>query len=111
MSATQAVAECGLDGRSTTSRFFAEWSPSRIQTASFGSVFTARELGLKATERVDLFVIDPDNRFVLLIENKAGTAHSQKPARRLPSQLARGRGQQSPFEGLQQSTLRWIGIS
>ena len=77
MSATQAVAECGLDGRSTTSRFFAEWPPSRIRTASFGSVFTARELGLKATERVDLFVIDPDNRFVLLIENKAGTAHSQ----------------------------------
>jgi hypothetical protein len=51
MSATQAVAECGLDGRSTTSRFFAEWPPSRIQTASFGSMFTARELGLKATER------------------------------------------------------------
>ncbi|WP_236690443.1 PDDEXK-like family protein [Pseudomonas sp. RIT-PI-a] len=77
LSATQAVAECGLDGRSTTSRFFAEWPPSRIRTASFGTVFTARELGLKATERVDLFVIDPDNEFVLLIENKAGTAHSQ----------------------------------
>ncbi|WP_236178985.1 MULTISPECIES: PDDEXK-like family protein [Pseudomonas] len=78
ISATQAVAECGLDGRSTTSRFFAEWPPSRIRTTSFGSVFTARELGLKAAERVDLFVIDPDNKFVLLIENKAGTAHSQQ---------------------------------
>jgi len=77
ITARQAAVECGLDGRSTTSRFFAEWPPSRIRTASFGSVFTARELGLKATERVDLFVIDPDNKFVLLIENKAGTAHSQ----------------------------------
>ncbi|WP_416423811.1 PD-(D/E)XK nuclease family protein [Pseudomonas sp. App30] len=77
ITATQAAAECGLDGRSTTARFFADWPPSRIRTASFGSVFTARELGLKATERVDLFVIDPDNKFVLLIENKAGTAHSQ----------------------------------
>ena len=77
ISARQTAAECGLDGRSTTSRFFAEWPPSRIRTASFGSVFTARELGLKATERVDLFVIDPDNKFVLLIENKAGTAHSE----------------------------------
>ena len=77
ISATQAAAECGLDGRGTTSRFFAEWPPSRIRTASFGSVFTARELGLKASERVDLFVIDPVNKFVLLIENKAGTAHSQ----------------------------------
>ncbi|CAI2797623.1 PD-(D/E)XK nuclease family protein [Pseudomonas fluorescens group sp.] len=77
ISATQAAADCGLDGRSTTSRFFTEWPPSRIRTASFGSVFTARELGLKAAERVDLFVIDPDNKFVLLIENKAGTAHSE----------------------------------
>lgn len=77
MSATQAASECGLDGRSTTSRFFDEWPPSRIRTTSFGSVFTARELGLKATERVDLFVIDPDNKFVILIENKAGTAHSE----------------------------------
>lgn len=75
ISATQAAAESGLDGRSTTSRFFAEWPPSRIRTASFGSVFTARELGFKTTERVDLFVIDPDNKFVLLIENKTGTAH------------------------------------
>lgn len=78
ISATQAASECGLDGRSTTSRFFAEWPPSRIRTASFGSVFTARELGLRAAERVDLFVIDPINKFVLLIENKAGTAHSQE---------------------------------
>ncbi len=78
ISATQAATESGLDGRSTTSRFFAEWPPSRIRTASFGSIFTARELGLKAAERVDLFVIDPDNKFVLLIENKAGTTHSQQ---------------------------------
>ncbi|BCQ36601.1 hypothetical protein ERHA54_42020 [Erwinia rhapontici] len=67
-----------LDGRSTTSRFFTEWTPSRIRSASFGSVFTARELGMNASERVDLFVIDPTHKFVLLIENKAGTAHSEK---------------------------------
>ncbi|TWE05802.1 PD-(D/E)XK nuclease superfamily protein [Pseudomonas sp. AG1028] len=78
ISATQAAAESGLDGRSTTSRFFAEWPPSKIRTTSFGSIFTARELGLKASERVDLFVIDPNNKFVLLIENKAGTTHSQQ---------------------------------
>ncbi|MGO3988271.1 PD-(D/E)XK nuclease family protein [Pseudomonas sp. SAS7] len=77
--ATQAAAStCDLDGRGTTARFFAEWTPSKIRTASFGSVFTARELGMKASERVDLFVIDPANKFVLLIENKAGTNHSQE---------------------------------
>ncbi|WP_341964194.1 PD-(D/E)XK nuclease family protein [Pseudomonas sp. RC10] len=79
MSACEVAADvdCRLDGRGTTAKFFSEWPPSRIRTASFGSVFTARELGMKASERVDLFVIDPMNKFVLLIENKAGTTHSQ----------------------------------
>lgn len=78
LGASSSIAESSsLDGRSTTARFFSEWPPSRIRTASFGSVFTARELGMKASERVDLFVIDPANKFVLLIENKAGSAHSE----------------------------------
>lgn len=33
---------------------------------------------MKAKERVDLFVIDPQNKFVLLIENKAGMHHSSQ---------------------------------
>ncbi|WP_164442389.1 PD-(D/E)XK nuclease family protein, partial [Pseudomonas viridiflava] len=65
-----------LDGRGTTARFLASWPPSRIRTASFGSVFVARELGMRADERVDLFVIDPVNEFVMLIENKAGLTHN-----------------------------------
>ncbi|ORC57812.1 hypothetical protein BZK31_18420 [Pseudomonas floridensis] len=65
-----------LDGRGTTARFLAAWPASRIRTASFGSVFVARELGMSADERVDLFVIDPVNEFVLLIENKARLAHN-----------------------------------
>lgn len=32
---------------------------------------------MSASERVDLFVIDAQNKFVLLLENKAGAAHSQ----------------------------------
>ena len=58
LGAAQAASQgCGLDRRGTTARFFAEWTPSRIRTSSFGMVFTARELGMKASERVDLFVI------------------------------------------------------
>lgn len=72
-----ASGDSGLDGRLTTARFFKAWQPSRIRTTSFGSAFYARELGMKASERVDLFVIDPQNRFVLLIENKAGAAHHE----------------------------------
>ena len=68
----------GLDGRSKTSRFFREWPPERIRTTGFGSAFVARELGIQANERVDLFVIDPQSHFVLVVENKAGTSHSDK---------------------------------
>lgn len=33
---------------------------------------------MSASERVDLFVIDAQNQFVLLLENKAGACHTQK---------------------------------
>lgn len=76
-STTAASASGGLDGRGSTAKFFAKWTPSRIRTASFGAAFVARELGMKASERVDLFVIDAQNRFILVIENKAGAAHGE----------------------------------
>ena len=34
----------------------------------------------EASERVDLFVIDAQNRFILVIENKAGAAHGERLA-------------------------------
>jgi hypothetical protein len=78
-----------LDGRSTTSRFFKIWTPSKIRTTGFGSAFTARELGIKATERVDLFVIDPQNKFIIAIENKAGSKHTQNQLERYKEHLTK----------------------
>lgn len=75
---TQAAGEDReLDGRYSTSKFFSEWTPSRIRTASFGGAFTARELGIAAAERVDLFVIDAQNKFILIIENKSRAVHNE----------------------------------
>jgi hypothetical protein len=76
-----------LDGRGTTSRFFKYWTPSRIRITGFGSAFTARELGMKASERVDLFVIDSQNKFILAIENKAGTQHTEDQLERYKNHL------------------------
>lgn len=70
--------ESGLDGRTTTAKFFAQWPPSRIRTTSFGAAFTARELGISAGDRVDLFVIDSQNSFILVLENKAGGKQTDK---------------------------------
>lgn len=77
-SALVASGVCGIDRRGTTGRFFLAWPPSKIRTTSFGAAFTARELGMSAKERVDLFVIDTQNEFILAIENKAGAAHGQE---------------------------------
>lgn len=55
--------------------FFDTWTPARIRTASFGSAFMTREFGLKLDDdtgksRLDLFIVDRENRIVITIENK-----------------------------------------
>ncbi|VBT19807.1 PD-(D/E)XK nuclease family protein [Burkholderia pseudomallei] len=59
--------------------FFEKWTPGRIRTTSFGSSFIAREFSVdtgesKRKNRLDLFLIDPTNRIVVTIENKAGAS-------------------------------------
>lgn len=58
-------------------KFFAEWTPSKIRTSSFGTAFVSREFSIKldsdgAKGRLDLFLIDPANKIIVAIENKAG---------------------------------------
>lgn len=78
LSIKASLENCKLDGRGTTSKFFKKWSPSRIRASSFGSAFYARELGMKASERVDIFVIDTQNKFILIVENKSSLKHEEK---------------------------------
>ncbi|MFJ3468728.1 PD-(D/E)XK nuclease family protein [Pseudomonas sp. NPDC090201] len=56
-------------------KFFAEWTPGRIRTTSFGAAFVTRELSIKvddgtANGRLDLFLVDPQNKILIAIENK-----------------------------------------
>jgi hypothetical protein len=66
-------------GRTTNTHanktFFETWTPARIRTASFGSAFLRREFGLKldgdtGKSRLDLFIVDRENKIVITIENK-----------------------------------------
>lgn len=57
--------------------FFAEWTPGRIRTSSFGAAFVTREFAVKVKDgdqngRLDLFLVDTQNKIVIAIENKAG---------------------------------------
>lgn len=62
--------------------FFKKWTPGRIQTTSFGSAFVTREFSIKdhvgSNRRLDLFLIDPKNQFIVIIENKVGAKLSNK---------------------------------
>jgi len=69
-----------LDGKTKTSKFFDYWTPLRLHTSSFASSFILRELGLGAQQgnsRLDMLVVDPQNKFVLVLENKAGTPQTE----------------------------------
>ena len=68
---------CALEKKGETAKFFRKWSPSKLRTTSLGAAFSARELRVEIRERVDLFVIDPQNKFVLIIENKSRSSHTE----------------------------------
>lgn len=58
--------------------FVQEWTPARILAADFGSVVCYREYTIKGDQspaaRPDFVIVDPVNRFVIVVEIKAGAA-------------------------------------
>ncbi|WP_164846121.1 PDDEXK-like family protein [Inhella crocodyli] len=66
-----------LYGRGLTRDFVRAWKPARIVTSSFAGAICLREYSLPKSGdgvggRLDLLVVDPDNRILVVIENKAG---------------------------------------
>lgn len=64
-------------------KFFARWTPGKIQTSNFGAAFLTREFSLqvaetKSNKRLDLFLIDPVNKIIVTIENKFGAKISER---------------------------------
>lgn len=62
-----------------TRKFFQDWTPGKIRTCSFGAAFVTREFALtvengKKKGRLDLFLVDPQNKLLITIENKAGAS-------------------------------------
>lgn len=62
-------------------KFFRKWTPGRIRVSSFGSAFVTREFAIKVADpdsegkrpgRLDLFLVDPQNKLLIAIENKVG---------------------------------------
>lgn len=62
-------------------KFFQKWTPGRIRVSSFGAAFVTREFSVKIKDpdhddkrlgRIDLFIVDPQNKLLIAIENKVG---------------------------------------
>jgi len=69
-----------LTGKGLTRDFVKKWNPTRIATTAFRSTIFIREyqvkhqsINAKGPLRIDLLIIDPDNQFAIVVENKAGT--------------------------------------
>lgn len=66
-----------ISGKGLTRDFICSWTPARILTTSFASAMFFREYRLPTVKGagvciLDLLVVDPDNKFIIAIENKAG---------------------------------------
>lgn len=71
-----------LYGGGYTKDFVRYWTPGRIATSSFGSVMFLREYSISnendGKDRIDLLIIDPDQKFIIVVENKAGSKLTEK---------------------------------
>ncbi|WP_312892380.1 MULTISPECIES: PDDEXK-like family protein [Paraburkholderia] len=71
---TAAWANCyAEDGPNT--EFFAHWTPARISMTGFHSILLLREYRISDGNHLDFFIVDPVNRFVIVVENKYKAQH------------------------------------
>lgn len=78
---TAAWANCyAEDGPNTD--FFSHWTPARISMTGFHSILLLREYRITDGSHLDFFIVDPVNRFVIVVENKYKAQHGNEQLRR-----------------------------
>lgn len=92
-----------IRGKNLTRDFIAKWTPSRILTSDFSSAVFHREHGLNAKghstkSRLDLLIVDPNNEFIIAIENKAGTRLVKEQLRRYANELQKSALRREPLK-------------
>ncbi|WP_249170546.1 PD-(D/E)XK nuclease family protein [Burkholderia multivorans] len=71
---------CAEDGPNT--EFFSHWTPARIGMTGFHSILLLREYRITDGNHLDFFIVDPVNRFVIVVENKYKAQHGNEQLRR-----------------------------
>ncbi|MEX3984127.1 PD-(D/E)XK nuclease family protein [Paraburkholderia sp. EG287A] len=62
--------------------FFDFWTPARISMTGFNSILLLREYRIRVGSHLDFFIVDPVNRFVVVVENKYKAVHDNEQLRR-----------------------------
>ncbi|WP_230952520.1 PD-(D/E)XK nuclease family protein [Burkholderia cepacia] len=68
------------DGPNTD--FFSHWAPARINMTGFHSILLLREYRITNGNHLDFFIVDPVNRFVIVVENKYKAQHGNEQLKR-----------------------------
>lgn len=95
-----------ITGKGLTRDFIVGWTPARVMTTSFSSAMFFREYRLPGADggrecQLDLLVIDPDNKFIIAIENKAGARFTSNQLGRYVAALQKWRQGRAAFSCFQ----------
>jgi RecB family endonuclease NucS len=91
-----------ISGKGLTREFICNWTPAKIMTTSFASAMFFREYRLPGPKgegdcKLDLLVVDPDNKFIIAIENKAGARLTKEQLGRYVAGLRESRLSRGAF--------------
>ncbi|MCX4176796.1 MULTISPECIES: PDDEXK-like family protein [Paraburkholderia] len=71
---TAAWANCEVED-GLNADFFTHWTPARINLTGFHSILLLLEFHISTENKLDFFIVDPVNRFIILVENKYKARH------------------------------------
>lgn len=73
----QAAARSSDEHVHANKKFFDHWTPSRIARTGFHGVCLLPEFCLENGQRLDLLIVDFDNKLLVVVENKHGARYSK----------------------------------
>ena len=79
--------------------FFEHWTPSRIASTGFHSIFLIREYRLGSGKRLDLLMVDADNEIFIIVENKHGANFGETQLEKYYTEVATELRQRPAFSG------------
>lgn len=87
-------------------KLFSSWHPGRVAISGFQSLIVVREKSMVGNGRQDLLLVDPLHKFVILVENKAGSSWKAAQLRGYRESLMQLVRKGCPFFGYQIGLVR-----